>query len=111
VWASPFRRNYCGTNVAPCQARLIDLWLPWCYVAVMANAGRPKQERTHSVMLRVRVTPEVDELIRTAAKSAARRKGSGDLSDWIRLTLVAAAKEELGRGEGGPEGLPSPLAS
>jgi hypothetical protein len=53
-------------------------------------------------MLRVRVAPEHDELIRQAAASAAHRKGAGDLSDWIRETLVAGARRELKRdgGEG-----------
>jgi uncharacterized protein (DUF1778 family) len=59
--------------------------------------GRPPAERTYSVMLRVRVAPEHDELIRQAADSAAHRKGDGDLSSWIRETLVAAAKKELAR--------------
>jgi len=51
-------------------------------------------------MLRARVLPEHDELIRQAAESAARRKGTGDLSAWIRETLVAAARRELKRGDG-----------
>ncbi len=66
----------------------------------MATKGRPKADRTYSVMLRVRVAPEHDELIRQAADSAAHRKGSGDLSAWIRETLVAAARRELKRSEG-----------
>lgn len=49
---------------------------------------------------RVRVAPEHDELIRQASDSAARRRGSGDMSSWIRETLVAAARRELKRGEG-----------
>src|SRR4028119_1943785 len=57
----------------------------------MASRGRPKADRTYSVMLRVRVAPEHDELIRQASDSAARRKGSGDMSSWIRETPVAAA--------------------
>ena len=66
----------------------------------MTTRGRPKADRTYSVMLRVRVAPEHDELIRQAAESAARRKGAGDLSTWIRETLVAAARRELKRSEG-----------
>jgi hypothetical protein len=66
----------------------------------MASKGRPKADRTYSVMLRVRVAPEHDELIRQASDSAARRRGSGDMSSWIRETLVAAARRELKRGEG-----------
>jgi hypothetical protein len=69
--------------------------------------GRPKKERTYAVMLRVRVLPETDDLIRTAAEAAARRKGSGDVSSWVRETLVAAARRELAKGGGEPEG-PSP---
>jgi hypothetical protein len=63
--------------------------------------GRPKADRTYSVMLRVRVAPEHDELIREAADSAARRRGSGDLSSWIREQLVAAARRELKKGADG----------
>jgi hypothetical protein len=65
---------------------------------------RPKIEesRKHSASLRVRLLPEHDALIREAAEHAVRRKGSGDLSDWLREALVAAARRELKRdgGEG-----------
>jgi len=57
-------------------------------------------ERTYSEMLRFRVTPEHAALIREAAESAARRKGTGDLSAWVRETLVAAARKELKRSDG-----------
>jgi uncharacterized protein (DUF1778 family) len=68
----------------------------------MAEKGRPKAERTYSEMLRFRFTPEHASLIREAAESAARRKGTGDMSTWVRETLVAAAKKELAReGKGG----------
>jgi len=66
----------------------------------MVRTGRPKQERTYSVMLRVRVAPEHDEMIRRAAKIAARRKGSGDVSSWVREVLVAAARRVVAK-EGG----------
>jgi uncharacterized protein (DUF1778 family) len=63
---------------------------------------RPKIEesRKHSSSMRVRLLPEHDALIREAAEHAVRRKGSGDLSDWLREVLVAAARRELKRGEG-----------
>lgn len=67
------------------------------------RTGRPKQERTYSVMLRVRVLPEHDELLRRAAESAAKRKGSGDFSSWVRETLVAAARRELAKDGSGPK--------
>lgn len=51
-------------------------------------------------MLRFRFTPEHASLIRAAAESAARRKGTGDVSSWVRETLVAAARRELKKGEG-----------
>jgi uncharacterized protein (DUF1778 family) len=54
-------------------------------------------------MLRVRVHSEHDELIRRAAESASRRKGSGDLSSWVREVLVAAARREVAREDGGPK--------
>ncbi|MDP9122234.1 MAG: hypothetical protein M3O15_12865 [Acidobacteriota bacterium] len=60
--------------------------------------GRPTQEITHSLTLRVRVNPEVDQLVRRAAESSARRKGTGDLSTWIREVLVIAARRELAKG-------------
>jgi hypothetical protein len=51
-------------------------------------------------MLRVRVAPEHDEIIRQAAESAARRKGTGDVSSWVREALVSAARRELKKGDG-----------
>jgi uncharacterized protein (DUF1778 family) len=66
--------------------------------------ARPKIEesRRHSASLRVRLLPEHDALIREAAEHAVRRTGSGDLSDWLRETLVTGARRELKRdgGEG-----------
>lgn len=52
--------------------------------------------RHHSSMIRVRVAPEVRELIERAAESAAKRRGTGTVSDWVRESLVRAAREELG---------------
>jgi uncharacterized protein (DUF1778 family) len=65
--------------------------------------GRPKQDRTYDVMLRVRVNSETDQLIRQAAESTARRKGSGDLSSWVRETLTVAARRDLAKDGGGPK--------
>lgn len=73
----------------------------------MAERGRPKADRTYSEMLRFRFTPEHATLIREAAESAARRKGTGDMSAWVRETLVAAAKKELAR-EGKGDRTPTP---
>jgi uncharacterized protein (DUF1778 family) len=69
---------------------------------MVLSMARPKVEesRKHSSSMRVRLLPEHDALIREAAEHATRRKGSGDLSDWLRETLVAAARRELKRGEG-----------
>jgi hypothetical protein len=50
--------------------------------------------------MRARLLPEHDALIREAAERAVRRKGSGDLSDWLRETLVTAARRELKRDDG-----------
>jgi len=63
---------------------------------------RPKIEesRKHSASIRVRLLPEHDALIREAAEHAVRRKGSGDLSDWLREVLVTAARKELARDKG-----------
>jgi uncharacterized protein (DUF1778 family) len=62
--------------------------------------ARPKEDRTHERSIRVRLLPEHDDLIREAADHALRRKGAGNLSDWIRETLVAGARKELKRGDG-----------
>ncbi len=62
--------------------------------------GRPKEERTYERMLRVRIHAEHDELIRLAAESVARRRGTGDVSAWVREILIAAARKELKKGEG-----------
>jgi uncharacterized protein (DUF1778 family) len=69
---------------------------------MVVSMPRPKVEesRKHSASMRVRLLPEHDTLIREAAEHATRRKGSGDLSDWLREVLVAAARRELKRGEG-----------
>jgi hypothetical protein len=69
---------------------------------MLSGMARPKIEesRKHSASMRVRLLPEHDALIREAAERAVRRKGSGDLSDWLRETLVAAARRELKREEG-----------
>lgn len=68
------------------------------------RTGRPKKDpaQTFPVMLRVRVTQETDDLVRQAAESAANRKGTGDLSSWIRETLTAAARRELAKGDRTP---------
>jgi len=69
---------------------------------MIPSMARPKIEesRKHSASMRVRLLPEHDALIREAAERAVRRKGSGDLSDWLRETLVAAARRELKREDG-----------
>lgn len=54
------------------------------------------ESRTYDTTIRVRVTQEQDELIRKAADHAAERRGTGTLSDWLRETLITAAREELG---------------
>lgn len=64
----------------------------------MEEKEQPKADRIYSEMLRFRFTPEHATLIREAAESSARRKGTGDMSAWVRATLVAAAKKELARG-------------
>lgn len=59
-------------------------------------------ERTYSEMLRFRMSPEHAALVREAAERASRRKGTGDLSAWIRETLVEAARKELSKEEKKP---------
>jgi len=70
--------------------------------AYSRGMARPKMEeaRRHSGSLRVRLLPDHETLIREAAAHAVKRKGSGDLSDWMREVLVAAARRELKRSEG-----------
>jgi hypothetical protein len=93
--------TYCSTIGAYVKG-IMDffLWYHWC----MPRTGRPKEERTYSNMLRVRVAAEHDAMIREAADVAAQRKGSGDLSSWVRETLVAAARKELKKRDGDAEG-------
>lgn len=67
----------------------LDLWILWCHNGAMTD-------RTFDTTIRVRVTQEQDELIRKAADHAAERRGTGTLSDWLRETLITAAREELG---------------
>jgi hypothetical protein len=43
-------------------------------------------------------------MIREAADAAAKRRGSGDLSSWVREALVAAARKELKKRGGDAEG-------
>lgn len=59
------------------------------------RTDKREESRAHSAMLRVRVLPDLDELIRKAAERAAARRGTGTVSDWIRETLKAAAEREL----------------
>lgn len=63
------------------------------------RTGPPKKDpaQTFPIMLRVRVTAETDRLVREAAESAAHRKGSGDVSSWVREILTVAARRELNR--------------
>lgn len=65
------------------------MWDLWCHNVDMAD-------RTFDTTIRVRVTQKQDELIRNAANHAAERRGTGTLSDWLRETLITAAREELG---------------
>lgn len=58
--------------------------------------GRPPKERTFDTDVRARVFQEQKELIHRAAKHSAARRGTGTISDWIRETLIRAAREELG---------------
>lgn len=71
----------------------VDLFPLWRYTGAMA---RPKADRTYSVEVRSRVTPEQAELFKRAASHAAERRGTGTFSDWVREVLVRAAREELG---------------
>lgn len=90
--SSPFLRLTCSTVSA--------------ILVGMPRTGRPKEARTYDRMLRVRVHAEHDDLIKAAADSAARRRGTGDVSSWVREVLVAAARRELAKGEGGPKTAP-----
>lgn len=62
----------------------------WGYNFRMAKPT--KEKRVHAASMRVRLLPEHDELIREAAEHA-----GVSLSDWLRLVLLRAAREELGR--------------
>lgn len=63
------------------------LFARWDYTSGM------EEKRSHSASVRVRLMPEHDELIRRAAEHA-----GVSISDWMRLVLLKAAREELGEG-------------
>lgn len=58
--------------------------------------GRPPQAETMSAWVKIRVFPEQKELIDRAGRRVAQERGTGAVSDWIRETLVQAAREVLG---------------
>ena len=60
--------------------------------------ARPPKEvtRRHSADIRLRLMPEHDDLIRRAAEQVAQRRGSGNVSTWLRDVAILAAQEELG---------------
>ena len=77
----------------------VDSLRQWRYnVAPMARPPK-KPERKHSKEIRCRVQPNIDKLIRKAANHAAKRKGFGNLSDWMREALIDAAHGELGEND------------
>jgi hypothetical protein len=73
------------------------------------RTGRPKKapNRVHSAVIRVRVTSETEVMIKAAASSVARRRGTGDLSSWLREVLTTAARRELAKEAGGPKAAPN----
>lgn len=58
--------------------------------------GRPRKEQTFDAEIRARLFQYQKELIQRASDHAATRRGTGTVSDWIRETLIQAAREELG---------------
>jgi hypothetical protein len=59
--------------------------------------GRPPKPDTFDTDVRTRLFSRHKELLQRAADHAAeRRGGSGDLSSWMRETLIKTAREELG---------------
>jgi len=61
----------------------------WDYNRFMPKTT--KEKRAHTASMRVRLLPEHDEKIRRAAEHAGI-----SLSDWLRLVLLKAARQELG---------------
>ena len=53
---------------------------------------RTESDRAHSAALRIRLLPEHDALIRQAATLA-----GVSLSDWLRQTIIRAARREIGQ--------------
>ncbi len=83
---------------------MFKLWPQWEYIVKALglkmlplwdyNLFMPKttkEKRAHTASMRVRLLPEHDEEIRRAAEHAGI-----SLSDWLRLVLLRAAREELG---------------
>ena len=59
--------------------------------------GRPPKGDTFDTDVRTRLFSRHKDLLQRAAdKAAERRGGTGDLSSWMRETLIKAAREELG---------------
>lgn len=59
------------------------------YTAVMEEDAKGETRR-HSEQIHIRLTPEHDALVRQASEHAGQT-----LTNWIRGTLVKAAREEL----------------
>ncbi len=66
----------------------VELWGLWVYNGYMVK--KKATTRQHSAALHIRLRPEHDKLIREAAAYL-----GVSLSDWCRLVLIRAAREEI----------------
>jgi len=64
--------------------------------------GRPRKTEGMSEYFKFRLSGTHKKLIEDAAAHAIERRGTGNVSDWLREILVRAARKELG--ESGEEG-------
>ena len=49
--------------------------------------------------MKFRLLSEQKALIERAAQRSANRRGTGNVSDWVRAVLIEAARQELGEDE------------
>lgn len=96
-------RRYEAAGIRPLSAKQFTAELAAANKKLLAGSSGSKYIDTCAQKSEIENHLLYDELIRQAVESAVRRRGAGDLSSWIRETLVAAARRELKRSEGEEE--------
>lgn len=73
------------------QLLSLDVDFRWIYIPAMAKDER--ETRRHSSSVLVRLTEEQLELVDRAAEATGLNR-----TGWVRMTLLQAAKQQLGEG-------------